>query len=143
MYNKLISLHVACGLLLATGVAFGMEKKSSLPKNRLYLVANYTRWNGEDRWLFYGQSARLAEKITKDHINTTSEYNYSLRYNETKQTLCTGPANLPMWPLTHPQLSREQISLAKAMVQSKHKTYVNIDNKLYPLVEVKEIPESF
>src|SRR5438445_11242311 len=79
MNYKLISLHIACGLLLATGVAFGMEEQSSNPEQHLNIVL----FNGKEYCTY---NHELNQIKTNPHIRIMPN-SCTLRYTDTEQEL--------------------------------------------------------
>lgn len=136
MYNKLLSLHIACGLLLATSVAFGMKEESSNPEQQLYLAVNYA--NGE-KWNFFDKNGNAVEGITRNNIKTTLNSNHTLEYNETQQTL-SRQTDKVRFSLKNLKLSNTQIDIARAVIgRQESNVYVNTNNTLILLSNLRKI----
>jgi hypothetical protein len=134
MNYKLLSLHIACSLLLTTGVAFGMEKESTNPEQQVYVVVNYiNKETQEEEWLSYdtnGNKVPTNEAIT--HFSPT----YTLEHNNKEQIL---RLNKPDVSLTDLRLSNEQMKIADAILKAKvSSVYVNVNGILLPLAEIKK-----
>jgi hypothetical protein len=139
MYNKLLSLHIACGLLLATSMVFGMEKESPNPeRQQLYLVVKYADSNHNDIWNFFDQNGDTAPMIGDIKY---FDHNYTLKYNKVEQILFSNQTNVENIQLTDLKLSDTQIDIAQRIIEANtSKAYVNINKTLFFLSKLESIP---